>query len=65
MAKYWDPPPHFTQNFFNQNDSEWPEMDFKHNFKNCNILSFFFIMKASLIGYWNRFKLSHLFGGEL
>ena len=22
-----------------QKDSEWPEMDFKHNFKKCNILS--------------------------
>ena len=39
MAKYWDPPPFSPKIFFNQNDSEWPEMDFKHNFKNCNILS--------------------------
>ena len=34
------PHPQFSPNiFFNQNDSEWPEMDFNHNFKNCNILS--------------------------
>ena len=39
MAKYWDPPPFSPKFFFNQNDSEWPEMYFKHNFKNCNILS--------------------------
>ena len=32
MAKYWTP--HFFHlKFFYQNDSEWPEMDFKHNFK--------------------------------
>ena len=40
MAKYWDPPI-FTQNLFNQNDSEWPEMDFKHNFKKLFFLLFF------------------------
>ena len=34
MAKYWGTPP-----FFTQNDSEWPEMDFKHNFKKSNIWS--------------------------
>ena len=38
MTKYWTPPTFFTQNFFYKNDSEWPEMDFKHNFKKCNIL---------------------------
>ena len=63
MAKYETPPLFFTWNFFYQNDSEWPKMDFKHNFKKCNILSagpppppdvtfvtifFFFLMKASL-----------------
>ena len=42
MAKYWDPPQFSPKNFLNQNDSEWPEMDFKHIFK------FFFLMKASL-----------------
>ena len=39
MAKYWGTPPFFTQNFFFQNDSEWLEMDFKHNFSQCNILT--------------------------
>ena len=39
MAKYETPPLFFTWNFFYQNDSEWPKMDFKHNFKKCNILS--------------------------
>ena len=39
MAKYWGAPPFFTQNFFSQNDSEWLEMDFKHNFSQCNILT--------------------------
>ena len=39
MKKVWDPPPFSPKTFFNQNDSEWPEMDFKHNFENCNILS--------------------------
>ena len=30
--------PHFQPKLvFYQNDSEWPEMDFKHNLKNCNI----------------------------
>ena len=29
----------FTQIFFFQNDSEWLEMDFKHNFSQCNILT--------------------------
>ena len=33
------PPLFFTWNFFYQNDSEWPKIDFKHNFKKCNILS--------------------------
>ena len=33
------PPPFFHLNFFYQNDSEWPEMDFKHNFKKYGILS--------------------------
>ena len=35
MTKYWDPPP-----FFHQNDSEWPKMDFKHNFENREIFYF-------------------------
>ena len=39
MAQYWATPPFFTQNFFPQNDSEWLEMDFKHNFSKCNILT--------------------------
>ena len=39
MAKYGGTPPFFTQNFFFQNDSEWLEMDFKHNFIKCNILT--------------------------
>ena len=34
MAKYGG-----TLNFFLQNDSEWLEMDFKHNFIKCNILT--------------------------
>ena len=34
MTKYGTPP-----HFFYQNDSEWPEMDFKHNFEKCNIWS--------------------------
>ena len=33
------PPPFSTKKIFNQNDSEWPEIDFKHNFKNCNNFS--------------------------
>ena len=37
MAKYGDNI--FHLNFFFQNDSEWPEMDFKHNFIKCNILT--------------------------
>ena len=41
MAKYWGNPPFFTQNFFSQNDSEWLEMDFKHNFSQCNIFEGF------------------------
>ena len=58
MAKYGSTPPIFTQNFFFQNDSEWLEMDFKHNFIKCNILTretppyvtfvTFFFLKASL-----------------
>ena len=32
-------PPIFHPNFFFQNDSEWLEMDFKHNFSQCNILT--------------------------
>ena len=56
MAKYGTPSTFFTQILFYQNDSEWPEMDFKHNFKNCNerlaapppsIVTFVFL-KASL-----------------
>ena len=49
MAKYWDPPPPFSpkRNFF-QNDSEWPEMDLKHNFKKCNILSAEFLLQLSV-----------------
>ena len=39
MAKYWGNPPFFTQILFFQNDSEWLEMDFKHNFSQCNILT--------------------------
>ena len=39
MAKYWGSPPFFIQNLFFQNDSEWLEMDFKHNFSQCNILT--------------------------
>ena len=38
MTKYWTPPTFFTQYFFYQNDSEWPKMDFKHNFKKYGIL---------------------------
>ena len=34
MTKYWDPPLFSPKIFFYQNDSEWPKMDFKHNFKN-------------------------------
>ena len=53
MAKYWGTPPFFTQNFFFQNDSEWLEMDFKHNFIKCDILTSgppppIFFFKASL-----------------
>ena len=32
-------PPHLSPKFFFQNDSEWLEMDFKHNFIKCNILT--------------------------
>ena len=61
MAKYGGTPPFFTQNFFFQNDSEWLEMDFKHNFLKCDILTsgppapqcdichISFFLKASLI----------------
>ena len=31
--------PIFTQIYFFQNDSEWLEMDFKHNFVQCGILT--------------------------
>ena len=50
-------PPIFQPNFFFQNDSEWLEMDFKHNFIKCNILThetpqcnicYIFFLKASL-----------------
>ena len=34
--------------FLLNNDSEWPEMDFKNNFKKCNIFFSLFLMKASL-----------------
>ena len=44
MAKYGGTPPFFTQNFFFQNDSEWLEMDFKHNFIKCNICYIFFCL---------------------
>ena len=63
------PPPFSPKIFFNQNDSEWPEMDFKHNFENCNILSvgppppivtfvtiFFFLVKASLMANSEYFQ---------
>ncbi len=39
MVKYWGTPPIFHPNFFFQNDSEWLEMDFKHNFRQCKILT--------------------------
>ena len=39
MAKYGTPPFFSPKFFFYQNDSEWPEMDFKHNFKKYGILS--------------------------
>ena len=39
MTKYWDPPLFFTQNYFYQNDSALSQMDFRHNFKQCNIFS--------------------------
>ena len=32
------PPPYSPKTFFYQNDSEWPEMDFKHNFKKCSVI---------------------------
>ena len=38
MANYGGTP-HFSPNFFFQNDSEWLEMDFEHNFIKCNILT--------------------------
>ena len=44
--KVLDPPHFFHPNFFYQNDSEWPKMDFKHNFKKREFLFF----KASLNG---------------
>ena len=31
MTKCRDPPTFFTHNFFYENGSEWPKMDFKHN----------------------------------
>ena len=39
MTKY-RVPPLFHLNFYYQNESEWPKMDFKHNFENNE---FFFI----------------------
>ena len=39
MTKYWTPPI-FTQKKNYQKDLEWPKMDFKHNFKKCNIFFF-------------------------
>ena len=32
QQKYGTPPPFFHMKFFYQNDSDWPKMDFKHNF---------------------------------
>ena len=39
MTKYGTPPNFFTWKFFYQNDSEWPKMDFKHNFEKFNHVS--------------------------
>ena len=41
MAEYWDAPPFSPKICFNQNDSEWPEMDFQHNFKKSNVSEIF------------------------
>ena len=46
MTKYGTPSNFFLLKIFYQNDSEWPKMDFKHNFWKCNILS------ASLIHFF-------------
>ena len=49
IARKWlsietPPSPHFHLKLFYQNDSQWPEMDFKHNFNkhcegSCELLS--------------------------
>ena len=39
MAKSIGVTPHFSPNFFPQNDSEWLEMDFKHNFSKCHVFT--------------------------
>ena len=59
MTKYWTPPTFFTQNFFCQNDSEWPKMDFKHNFKKYGILSVSFnaFLDTLIINAQEQFNL--------
>ena len=55
MAKYWGTPPFFAQIFLCQIDSEWLEMDFKHNFSQCNILTRDLIgmsAKKFSLGFW-------------
>ena len=55
--------------FLYQNDSEWPEMDFKHNFENCEILSLVFwlclcgviiVVKANLCLFCLHVVLCHI-----
>ena len=73
IAKKWlsiGTPP----NFFYQNDSEWPEMDFKHNFENREIFYFWppptvknftdFFFKASLKREVFKKKIWQMGGGE-
>ena len=55
MARYWGTPPFFTQNLFSQNESEWHEMDFEHNFKKCRFL--FVQCQSKLVNTFHKFKL--------
>ena len=52
MAKYGGTPPFFTQNFFFQNDSEWLEMDLKHNFIKCKTITHFTHRQLQMRCYW-------------
>ena len=53
-------PPHFSPKiFFLQNDSEGLEMDFKHNFIKCNILTSGPLTEQSPV-VWSLSQTGHL-----